>query len=95
MKNMEIMMKRLHVATKDDIGELKRQCKDNTNSIQGIKSDVMDIRNELNEVKVDMPNAPRNMGGTVSSSGPTSTMIGWKPRLIHIRGFCPYGSGAS
>lgn len=38
MKKMDIMMKRLlkDVATKGDIGELKRQCKDNAESIQGI-----------------------------------------------------------
>lgn len=34
-------------------------------------------------------------GAKISSVAPLSAaMAGWKPRLIHIRGFCPYGSGA-
>lgn len=80
MRKMEIMIRRLlkDVATKDYIGDLKRQCKANSDSIDGIEAEVNEIRNEPYQVKQDMRNGAgaRAGGASSSTSAPTSTMAG-------------------
>lgn len=90
MGGMERMMRRLlrsetaDLATKEDLRQLKEESRNNAARIDQVTADVAELRKQIQEVREDPGrHAAASSGGTAA----------WKPRLVHVRGFAPYGSG--
>lgn len=93
MEAMERMMARFlraevsQIATKDDLKEVRDESRQNAVRIDKVMEDLAELKRQMDEVK------QQGVGAATSSATSISAGTSWRPRLIHVRGFAPYGSG--